>query len=129
MWTHFMDMHSGGGSKEKWQHIYIEADEKQAKVVFYNRFGHNPERVTCACCGDDYSISEYDSLEQATGYQRGCDYQDGNYVERQDGGGYRPYQTLDAYLKTDSILVIYATDIKPEELIGEVPHQGYIWVD
>jgi len=52
-----MDMHSGGDLKEKWQYIYIEAPEEEAKVIFYNRFGHNPNRVTCTCCGKDYSIS------------------------------------------------------------------------
>ena len=45
MWTHFWDMHSGGGQKEKFGHCYIEAPENEAKVIFYNRFGHNPERV------------------------------------------------------------------------------------
>ncbi|KKN26710.1 hypothetical protein LCGC14_0871900 [marine sediment metagenome] len=44
MWIQFWDMHSGGELKEKWHYIYIEADsEQQAKVIFYNRFGHNPE--------------------------------------------------------------------------------------
>lgn len=74
MWTRFMDMHSGGGSKERWEYIFIEAPEKEAKIIFYNRFGHNPDRVTCTCCGEDYSISESHTLAQATGYERCCDY-------------------------------------------------------
>jgi len=73
MWTHFWDMHSGGGLKEPWQHIYIEAPMEQAKSVFYNRFGHNPDRVTCTCCGNDYSISEEETLADVTWYQRNCD--------------------------------------------------------
>lgn len=28
MWTHFMDMHSGGGQKLDWPHIFIEAPEE-----------------------------------------------------------------------------------------------------
>lgn len=32
MWTRFMDMHSGGGSKEKWEYIYIEAPETRRKL-------------------------------------------------------------------------------------------------
>ena len=75
VWTRFMDMHSGGGAKEApYEYIYIEAPESEAKTIFYNRFGHNPERVSCACCGEDYSISEEESLEQATAFERGCDY-------------------------------------------------------
>jgi hypothetical protein len=74
MWTRFMDMRSGGSQKENFAHCYIEAPENEAKIIFYNRFGHNPERVTCTCCGDDYSISEYETLEQATAYERNCEY-------------------------------------------------------
>lgn len=75
MWTRFMDMHSGGGTKENgFDFIFIEAPEHEARLIFYNRFGHNPERVSCTCCGDDYSISEHESLEQISGYDRHCAY-------------------------------------------------------
>lgn len=70
MWTRFMDMHSGGRSKEKYDKIYIEAPEDEAKIIFYNRFGHNPERVSCTCCGEDYSISSEEDLAQLTGFDR-----------------------------------------------------------
>jgi hypothetical protein len=90
-WTEFHDMHSGGGLKEVYRRIYIEAPEAEAKVVFYNRFGHNPERVTCTCCGGDYSISESPTLAQASGYDRACkrletprDPQTGLYVTPDD---------------------------------------------
>jgi len=72
MWTQFWDMHSGGGLKEKWHYIYIEAPEDEAIIIFYNRFGHNPHRVSCTCCGADYFIGENESLAQLTGYHRGC---------------------------------------------------------
>ena len=78
MWTHFMDKYSGGGQKLDWEHIFIEAAEAEAKVIFYNHFKRNPERVTCTCCGDDYRISEHEDLALATAlataYERGCDY-------------------------------------------------------
>lgn len=85
-WTHFWDMHSGGGLKEPWHHIYIEAPKEEAKLIFYNHFGHNPERVTCTCCGEDYAINSHESLQQLTGYHRGCWYletprgEDGRYL-------------------------------------------------
>ncbi len=72
MWTRFMDMHSGGGLKEPYGYIYIEAPFEEAKRVFYNRFGHNPERVSCTCCGEDYSIDEHPTIEEATAFERGC---------------------------------------------------------
>lgn len=72
-WTHFMDMNSGGGCKEEpFEHIYIEAPQEKAELIFFNRYGHNPNRVSCTCCGEDYSISSNDSLAQLTGYYRGC---------------------------------------------------------
>ena len=125
-----MDMHSGGGTKEKdYEYIFIEAPEDEAKIIFYNRFGHNPDRVTCTCCGSDYSITESDSIEQSTACERGCDYVDGKYIEKPN----REYNknkeliSLDDYLKKDEILVIYDRDIKPSERVGEVPEQGYVW--
>jgi hypothetical protein len=129
-WTRFMDMHSGGGAKEKWLYIYIEAPLEEAKVIFYNRFGHNPERVTCTCCGEDYSISSGESLEQLTGWDRGCEYTVDRYIEEQSARySFNKYKTLDEYKATPNILFIPASDIKPEERVGSVPEQGYVWVD
>ena len=117
MWTRFRDMHSGGGSKvlrkpdgtftdgdrfshesddEPINYIYIEAPKDEAKLVFYNRFKRNPERVSCTCCGEDYYISESETLEQPT--------------ERHS-------------------LVIFAAEIKASERKGEVPEEGYVWLD
>jgi hypothetical protein len=159
-WTSFMDMHSGGGQKEKFAYCFIEAPEDEARVIFFNRFGHSPDRVSCTCCGNDYSISEDESLEQATAYQRNCAYayfdKKGNevpeyeawtsgkglragytsgYAERLKEGNekykeeWAQYCTLEEYLKKKSVHVIYARDIKPEERKGEIPEQGYVWVD
>jgi len=72
MWTLFWDMYSGGDQKEPWAFIYIEASEEEAKVIFYNRFGHSAERVTCTCCGVDYSTDSHKSLPQLSGYHRNC---------------------------------------------------------
>lgn len=128
MWTEFMDMHSGGGQKEDFSHCFIEAPENEAKVIFYNRFGHNPERVTCTCCGDDYSISEYETLEQATAYERNCKYVEDHYIEEK-GDSYREYLTLQEYLNQSDVCVIYAAEIKDTERVGSIPRQGYVWVE
>lgn len=129
VWTRFMDVHSGGGLKEDFQYCLIEAPEEEAKIIFYNRFGHNPERVSCTCCGEDYSISESKSLEEATAYDRGCKWVKNKYVEEPDPEtSYKEYQTVAQYLKNDDVKVIYAQDIKPEERVGEVPQEGYVWV-
>ncbi len=102
IFTHFWDMHSGGSAKEPWEHILIEANEAEARVIFYNRFGHNPDRVTCTCCGSDYSVYEL------------------KYSE------IKPF--LKKYGKGDKFLIIAKDEIKPSERSGEVSMQGYIWV-
>jgi hypothetical protein len=159
MWTHFWDMHSGGDLKEPQQHIFIEADEDEAKRIFYARFGHNPERVTCTCCGGDYSIRSNKSLAQLTGHHRNCRnlettrdpvtglYRNNDPILRahyylEDGEDpppgyavdtrfrrYDNWQSLDDYLKREDVLVIRAEDIKPEWRSADVPEQGYVWVD
>lgn len=141
--------------KENFAYCYIEAPRKEAEVIFQNRFGHNPKRVTCTCCGEDYSISEEDTLEHATGDERGCLYvytdTDGNDVgsvhgwyalprERRGKGYYadesrysddRNYMSLSDYLCASSsdVMVIRKEDIKPDEINGTLRKQGYVWVE
>lgn len=131
-WTEFFDMSSGGRNKQPWNHIYIEAPKNHAKIIFYNIFGTNPDRVSCTCCGSDYSITEYEDLNQATAYNRNCDYDNktNKYIEQTISEGYRSgkYQTLGQYLKdNEKIKVIYYSEVKEEEKFGEVPEQGYVW--
>ena len=113
-WTHFWDMPSGGGCKEApYGHIFIEAPLEEAVRIFYNRFGHSPYRVSCTCCGEDYSVSEYDTLEEATAYQR------------RDA-------TLEDYmfnaLKNEALFIAHE-EIAEHERRGDVPVQGYVWQD
>jgi hypothetical protein len=150
-WTQFHDMHSGGGQKEDFARLYIEAPEDEACRIFYAKFGHSPHRVTCTCCGEDYSVSEYDSLEQATAYDRNCRYAqrkikkpdgsytyDGFYLEsgQEAPKGYtvddrfysRPTISLEEYLQQDNVRVIREDEIKDHERQGDIPQQGYVWV-
>lgn len=158
-WTHFWDMHSGGGTKEKpYDSIYIEAPEDEARVIFYNRFGHSPDRVSCTCCGEDYLVREHESLAQLTGFHRGCRslitprdpktglHQNDDpvikahlYLEpgEEPPAGYEvdtrwrrgPGITLAEYEKQADVLIIRASEIKSGERQGTVPPQGYVWVD
>lgn len=135
-WTQFWDMNSGGGQKEKFKMCFIEAPEAEAKVIFYNRFGHNPERVTCTCCGEDYSISDAETLAIATAYHRGCiSSLDENgvwhYIEEgnPEEQSWRPYITLEDYCNQPDVLVIRADEISADERKGHVPAQGFVWMD
>ena len=73
-WTLFWDMHSGGGQKDKFTQCFIQAPREEAVSIFIAKFGHDPRNVTCPTCGEDYSINEFDSLEEATAYHRDCNY-------------------------------------------------------
>lgn len=113
MWTKFWDMSSGGSEKLDWKFIFIEAEHEEAQIIFQNKFGRNPNRVTCTCCGPDYSVDINDTLEQATAFHRNCKYafldKDGKEVSQdiafisgegiQDGyvGKYIEIQKDDAY--------------------------------
>lgn len=161
MWTQFWDMHSGGGTKEApYERIYIEAPRDEAEVIFYNRFGHNPNRVSCTCCGEDYSIDEHEDLAQLTGFHRNCrslevprdpktglyqnddpvikrslyleageDPPEGYSISERWSSMRQKYLSLEEYEALDEVLIIRADDIKPEERVGIMPEQGYVWVD
>ena len=88
MWTKFYDMFSGGSQKEPFETIYIEAPEKEAVGIFENRFGHSPYDICCECCGENYSVSESGSLEEASLYIR------------------REGQSLEDYEKKENVLII-----------------------
>lgn len=98
-WPKFMDMHSGGGTKTDYEYIYIEADEESATNVFGHLFDEHPHSVACQCCGNNFSVTSSETLEEATEYERS-----------------RYKKSLEEYLKDPSIKVIYASDINPEHL-------------
>jgi hypothetical protein len=96
-WTRFMDMHSGGGTKEPpYDKILIEAPEDEARRIFYARFGHNPDRVTCTCCGEDYSIDEHGTLDEATAYDRGLIFVTPDWATMRDRVTLTPEQRAEA---------------------------------
>ena len=71
VWTRFMDMYSGGRCKlSPFEYIYIESDKESAELIFEDQLHRDPYGVSCGCCGPDYSIEEYASLEDATQYDR-----------------------------------------------------------
>lgn len=114
-WTLFWDMHSGGGSKEPFGHIWINETEGVAKIVFYNRFGHAHNRVSCTCCGEDYAVHTSDCFEEGSAFHRGVE------------STYRKEISVEDYAQSPDVHIIFASDIKPEERFGTVPVQGYVW--
>jgi hypothetical protein len=74
--TRFMDMHSGGKLKTPFTHIYVDAPLDKALGIFKDTFQHDPDNVTCKCCGEDFVYEEYNSLEDATAYDRKAEWDD-----------------------------------------------------
>lgn len=58
VWTRFFDMSSGGYEKLPFTTIWVEAPEAEAARIFEDMTGRDPENVTCACCGSDYTFYE-----------------------------------------------------------------------
>lgn len=127
-WTLFWDMSSGGSTKEgKFEKIYVQLPQKEAEIFFYNRFGHNPNRVSCTCCGSDYSISEDATFAEASDFHRNAIVKDGK--EKPTDKSYGVYRTVETYIEEKHVLVICKNAIEPHETVGEVPEQGYVWKD
>lgn len=109
MWTKFMDMHSGGGTKEPpYEYIYIEASEKESPDIFMRIFGHYPGWVTCHSCGDNYSWDEYPDLEHATAFERQCTWIEGRYDPS------TAEISLEDYIKRSDVKIIRKEDIPNE---------------
>lgn len=71
MWIRFMDMYSGGGCKTEYEYIYIEADSEEEGIdIFKDKFYQDPYDIGCECCGQNFSVSEYKTLQDATMYER-----------------------------------------------------------
>lgn len=100
-WTRFYDVSSGGFEKTEYKQIFIEAPQDEAIEIFESRIGRSPWNVTCQCCGPDHSITEYDSLEAATKFDR-------ELPERLSRGNVIP---LEDYLESEHILVIPGEEV------------------
>lgn len=77
--TRFMDMHSGGFLKTPYTHIYIDEPLGEAIKTFKDLFKEDPDAVACTCCGNNFVYEEYESLEEATAYDRGAEWNDHGY--------------------------------------------------
>lgn len=62
MITVFIDMHTKGYTKHGSDFIIVTAPEEKAIRIFTAKF-QDPEYVTCDCCGPDYAVHEYDSIQ------------------------------------------------------------------
>lgn len=112
-WTQFWDMHSGGYTKTDYDMIYIQAPEDEATKIFIEMFGQHPDTVGCRCCGENFSVSEYDDgLARASAFQRRVTVHDDG-TETQDGmwsGPGSKSMKLTEYCEQDSVLVVYTRE-------------------
>ena len=108
VWTQFWDMNSGGGLKHPpYRQIYIGAPEEEAIRIFKDHFLDDPQDIACECCGQNYSITESEDLQQATGYQRGCDWSPRRegYIE-EPRSPTSPLVPLEEYVQQEDVLII-----------------------
>jgi len=98
--TRFMDMHSGGHLKTPYTHIYIDEPLGEAIKTFKELFKHDPDNVTCKCCGEDFVYEEYSSIEEATAYDRECKWTGKKYDLKSTE------ISVDDYLKNNKVLFV-----------------------
>jgi hypothetical protein len=132
MWVEFFDMHSGGQTKLVWDRgkavarydtpyakrhelvdidrIYIEATPIDAYRYMEEVLGVEPFGVTCDTCGEDYAEHLYDTLEDATAFDRRRNWQQQGDV------------TLEEYLKFPNILVVRKEEVGGS---GHEPAHGH----
>jgi hypothetical protein len=117
-WTRFWDMNSGGGQKEEQNLIFIEAPKEEATAYFEERFGHDPNNVTCNCCGEDYSICESKTLEEASEYHRRISNSEAEYnlLKRKSFPDFDTYRyklaTIAEFKKSENVLIISKGEMK-----------------
>jgi len=70
VWTQFYDRSSGGTAKAGFKSCFIEAPEGEARKLFMEAFSQHPDHEACSCCGADWSVMEWDTLEEATQLER-----------------------------------------------------------
>lgn len=104
----FMDMHSGGKLKlPPYQYIYVEAPSKhEATELFTSYFGINPFNITCECCGQDFYIQDFESFDEASAYERHCEWDGEKYILES------AKTSILEYLKKKSVLFIAYNTLK-----------------
>ena len=111
VWTFFEDAYAEGNLKFKeFSWIIVQAEQEKAIEMFKAFTNVDPQRVTCTCCGQHYSIREHDSVFQATAFERSCRYDKELkcYVEAEDDFVVYGYKSLEEFLTQDNVLIIYA---------------------
>lgn len=110
-WTLFSDAYAEGFLKFKhYEFIIVEGKVEEALSMFIDMTNVDPKKVTCTCCGQHYSIREYDSVFQATAFERGCRYDNSLqcYVEEVSDFPIMEYATVENFINQDNVLVIFA---------------------
>ncbi len=119
MWTRFHDLEVGNTRVSQYQDIYIEADYSDSVRWLKENLNINAEH-RCRNCGPDYQITQYDTLEQATGQARGCAHAySGNRIQFFESGQPVPeewtvlrwssdYLSLSEYRQRPDVLIVQA---------------------
>lgn len=83
-WFRFMDMHGGGDTKTPYAYVYVQSVNMDEAVEAFQDYLHvDPLKTTCTCCGEDFSIREGTTLEEASKYER-HGHTLGAWLERKD---------------------------------------------
>lgn len=107
-WTLFEDAFAEATTKfHEYESIIVQGNLEKALPLFKAITKVDPYKITCQCCEQHFSIRDYDSVFQATGNYRNCNYDKelNCYVEAQ--GIYGIFIPLEEFLKKENTLIIF----------------------
>lgn len=109
MWTQIKDDTGGGHSITGFCLLFMECSGSEACAIFEQWTGQDHTRSTPEY-GSIISMKEFDSLEQASAFDRGCDHdrETRRWVER--AGSWRPHQPFEPWRAKQRL------DPSPEEM-------------
>jgi hypothetical protein len=112
MWTRFAFVAARALTSFPFPVVFIEAEREEAIEIFRTTFDRNPNYATCNCCGADFSISEYPTLEEATAFSRGCKWVRGIGFSEEPGPPFAPLQFNKTYYALDEYLPLISQNAK-----------------
>jgi len=110
VWTRFDARFTCFSPNTKHKVFLVNAPIEKAKLIFYNRTGHSPNKG-CRCCGDNFRARIYPSLNAAAGCPTPEEIETRHDDEAQ----------VEKFCENRSVMVIWSDEFEPEDLEGRLP--------
>lgn len=107
-WREFTDILTGGEPKTCFRYVFVEGDDAVAR--FESEFEHDPAQESCECSVEDFPVSTFATLEEATAYLLDC-----RYADRRETRVEEPAEDADAIEPLDDFVTRPEVRVIPSE--------------